>query len=472
MKQIRRAFHAYSQPVKSAVSSLDPDTINIFRKSIGGSVLIPGETGYEVARRAVAFNPDTNKFPSLVVKCINNGDVLRCLDLAHKFSLEVAIRSGNHSFLGWGTSEKGIVVDLSGMKNVDVDPVRQTALAMTGATAAEILNATSSYGLAPVLGQSGVVGSGLLLGGGLGWLSGKHGAICDNVLSAEIITAEGKTLVADNINNADLFWAIRGGGGNFGIVTRIEYMLHPLSEVLAGRFIYPVSAARDMFRFFRQFMAEAPDELQADCYLVSADGGMFMLEFVYSGDLVKGEELMNVVRRQRKPDKDEVTRKPFSEIYSMYVDTVEAAPTFLSIKGIYIDQLSDEVFDAVFDQFQQAPSQSDTFFDFAHYMHGAVCRVPPESTAFELRKSGGSHLATSTAWSDESQTAACMEWHAKMFDALLPFSGGRIYGNYMSTSHASDAAAVYGGNYERLVKLKRKYDPTNFFRLNQNIRAT
>ena len=469
MKQIRRSLSAYGPPVTSAVSSVEPDAINVFRKSIGGSVLIPGETGYEVARKAVAFNPQTNKFPSLVVKCISGDDVLRCLDLAHKYSLEVAVRSGNHSFLGWGTSEKGIVVDLSGMKNVKVDPVRRTATAMTGANAAEILNATSSYNLAPVLGQSGVVGSGLLLGGGLGWLSGKHGAICDNLLSAQIITADGKTLVADSMNNADLFWAIRGGGGNFGIVSRIEYRLHPLSEVVAGRFIYPVSAARDMFRFFRQFMSEAPDELQADCYLVSAGGGMFILEFVYSGDLDKGEELMNAVRKQRNPEKDEVTRRPFSQIYSMYEETVDTSPGFLSIKGIYIDQLSDEAFDAVFDQFQQAPSQSDTFFDFSHYTHGAVCRVPLGSTAFELRKSGASHLSTSTGWSDESHTAACMEWHAKMFDALLPFSGGRIYANYMSTSHATDGTAVYGGNYERLVQLKRKYDPANFFRLNQNI---
>ena len=462
-------FNACGPGVKTSVSSLDPVNINAFRKNFSGTILIPGEAGYDTARKVIAFNPLTNKFPSIVAQCTNDDDVLRCIDLAQKYSLEVAVRSGNHSSLGWGTTEKGIVIDLSRMKGVKIVQTTQTATVMAGSNAQEILASASPHGLAPVLGQCGTVGAGLLLGGGLGWLSGKYGATCDNLLSAQIITADGKKLRVDNVNNPDLFWAIRGGGGNFGILTSVEYKLRPVNEVIAGRFVYPISAASEMFRFFSQLMAEAPDELQADCYILSEGEGIFILEFVYSGDLDRGEVLMDQVRKQRRPDKDEIRRRHYSEVYNMYEENSESGCEFSSIKGFYIDRLSDEVFGVVHDQFRQAPSQCLTMFNFSHYMHGAVCKVPGDATAFELRKTGAAHLVSATVWKDGSYSTACMDWHEKTSNALKSFSGGRIYANYISEYKPADAPAVYGSNYGRLVQLKKKYDPSNFFHLNQNI---
>jgi FAD/FMN-containing dehydrogenase len=462
-------FNACGPAVKSSVSSLDPDAINLFRKNFSGSIIIPGDAGYDAARKVRTHNPGTDKFPSIVAQCAGDDDVLRCIELAHKYSLEVAVRSGNHSSPGWSTTEKGIVIDLSKMKSIDVDPSGQKALIKTGSNAQEILAATYPHGLAPVLGQCGTVGAGLLLGGGLGWLSGTHGATCDNLLSVQLITPEGKSLRVDSENNSDLFWAVRGGGGNFGILTSVEYMLHPVTEVIAGRFVYPLGVASEMFTFFSELMAEAPDELQADCYILPEGDGIFIMEFVYSGDLNKGDQLMDQVRKHKRPFKDEMKRRPFSEVYNMYGESPEGGSGYKSMKGFYVEKLSSEVFGVVLERFKAVPPKCFTFFNFSHYMHGAVCKVPPEATAFELRKSGAAHLVTFIAWQDESSSNVCMDWHEKTSAALKPFTGGRIYANYLSEYKSTDAPAMYGTNYGRLVELKKKYDPHNFFHLNQNI---
>lgn len=463
-------LNACGLAVKSSVSSLDPDTINLFRKKFSGSILIPGESGYDLTRKAVAFNPLTDKFPSLIAQCKNQDDVLRCLELAQKYTLEVAVRSGNHSFLGWGTTDKGIVIDLTGLKRIEINPSKQTASVMTGCNAADILAASSAHGLAPVLGQCGAVGSGVLLGGGLGWLSAMYGASCDNLLSAQVITADGKSLRTDSMSNDDLFWSIRGGGGNFGIATQVEYKLHPVGEVVAGRLTYPISAGHEIFKIYKELMANAPDELQADFFLVSAGGGIVMLEVVYCGDLNKGDEIVNKIRKYRKPDVDEIKRRPFSEIYNMYKNAPEdAAAAYSSVKGMYVGVVSDDAFNLVFDRYQQAPPQSIAFFNFSHYMHGAVTRVASDATAFQLRNAGAAHIASMSTWNNPSDADVCLDWHMKTFQALQNFSGGRVYANYMSTREPKDGPAVYGGNFPKLVQLKKKYDPANFFHLNQNI---
>lgn len=239
-------LNACGQSFKSLKSPLDPDAISKFRKCFSGHVILPGDSKYETARRVLVWNPETDKYPAIVAQCKNEEDVLRCIDFAHQHKLEVSVRSGNHSNLGWGTCEKGIVIDLSKMKGITIDPLKQTAQVTTGSTAEEILGAASRYGLAPVLGQCGTVGSGLLLGCGLGWLSAKYGASCDNLLSARVVTADARTMNTDTHTNQDLFWAIRGGGGNFGVATSFEYQLHPVSEVLAGSFVYPINKARSL----------------------------------------------------------------------------------------------------------------------------------------------------------------------------------------------------------------------------------
>jgi FAD/FMN-containing dehydrogenase len=414
------------------------------------------------------MNPGTDKRPALVAQCKHEEDILRCIDFAHRRQMEVAVRSGNHSPLGWGSCERGIVIDLSQMKGVAVDPVKRIARASTGNSAEEILAATAPYGLAPVLGECGSVGSGLALGGGLGWLAGKYGTTSDNLLSARLITADGRTLKTDTGANEDLFWAIRGGGGNFGVATLLEYQLHPVSEVLTESFGYPASKAKSMLRFFREFMATAPDELQAECYVATHNGGGVAVEFVYAGNLDEGERLLETFRKSQTPAEDSVKRRSFADIYKMDVEDGMPCP-FESEKRSYIEALSDEVIDLILDCFAQSPPSCDTVFNFAHYMHGQVCRVAPDATAFELRRAAAVHLGFWVQWKDQAKTSACMAWSDKTFDRLQPYSGGRVASNFVSTKGELTAKSIYGSNYARLKQLKTKYDPENFFHLNQNI---
>jgi FAD/FMN-containing dehydrogenase len=447
------------------------DALKIFRTSFHGHVTLPGDAAYEKLRRVLFWNPETDKRPAMIAQCKDEEDIIRCVDFAHQHRLEVAVRSGNHSFLGWGSTEGGMVIDLSKMKHIECDPVKQTVRVTAGNTSGEILGVTSRYGLAPVLGECSSVGSGLVLGGGLGWLSGKYGATCDNLISARVISASGKTMLANESTNTDLFWAIRGGGGNFGVVTSFEYRLHPVREVLAGGLTYPISEARSMLQFFRDFMSAAPDELQTLAYLTSAGKGTFMVLFVYSGNLNEGEKLLATFRKFKNPTKDWVQRRPYSETYTMPPYSGgegESCPIHI-IKGSYIERMSDDAIDLVLDRFAQPPPGCEVGFDFDHYMHGEVCRVPPNSTAFELREAGAVHLAFGAEWKDPKDTVTCTNWINGTFEQLQKYSGGRIYSNYQSTEGKSVAKAVYETNYSRLVTIKKKYDPENFFRRNQNI---
>ncbi len=450
------------------------DALKKFKTNFNGRVILPGDAEYEKVRRVLFWNPASDKHPAIIAQCKNEDDILRCVDFAHQHQLEVAVRSGNHSYLGWGTSEGGIVIDLSKMKGVECDPMKRTGKVAAGNTSAEILAVTSQYGLAPVLGECGSVGSGLALGGGLGWLSGRYGATCDNLISARVISAGGRSLIANESSNPDLYWGIRGGGGNFGIVTSFEYRLHPVKEVVAGGFTYPTSEARSMLRFFRDFMSTAPDELQALAYLTSAGNGTFLVLFVYSGNLNEGEKLLSTFRKFKAPLKDWVQRRNYSEIYTMPPYTAgddKSTPCpFHVIKGSYIEVLSDEAIDLVLDRFAHPPPGCEFGFDFDHYMHGEVCRVPRDATAFELREAGAVHLAFGAEWKDPKDTVTCTNWLNDTWELLQKYSGGRVYSNYESTAGKSTVKAIYAGNYSRLASIKKKYDPENFFRRNQNIK--
>lgn len=444
----------------------DKNALNKFRKSFRGQIILPGDTEYEVKRRVRMVNPKMDKHPALIASCKDEQDILRSIDFARNQQLEIAVRSGNHSNMGWGTCDNGIVIDLSQMKGIIVDENNKSAVVTTGVDAAEILASTAPYGLAPVLGQCGSVGAGIMLGGGLGWLSGKYGATCDNLLSARVITAEAGILNVDSATNQDLFWAIRGGGGNFGIATSYRYRLHSVSEILGGRFSYPISKARSVLRSFNEFMATVPDELQGDCRLTNEK---CWAEFVYFGDLVQGEQLLERFRKINKPEEDSIKRRPFSEVYNMYDGVAEAPCLFGSVKGTYIERLTEEVIDLVLERIAKPPRSCSLVFNFSHYMHGEVCRVLSDSTAFELRKAGALHLVFWVTWQDAEDTSSCMNWHQELFDRLQVYTGGRIYSNYMSTPGGASAKSVYGSNLPHLARLKKKYDPENLFHLNQNI---
>jgi hypothetical protein len=449
-------------------SSVAPDAINNLRKKLSGRLISPGDSEYDSTRAVFAMNPETDKHPAAVAQCTTEEDVMRCIDFGHQHGLEVAVRSGNASFLGWGSCDKGIVIDLSKMKRREVDPVRRTGQVATGCTGAEILTSTAQHGLAPVLGECGNVGAGVALGGGLGWLSGRYGSVSDNLLSARVITADTRILKADSSTNEDLFWAIRGGGGNFGVATQFEYRLHPVSEAVAGILAYPVSKARAVLRSFREFMHAAPDELQGEC-LLGKRKGRISVQLIYTGDLERGEQLFDGFRKSSPPDQDSLKRRRFSTLYEMDGDNSSVSCPFGSFKGSYIERLSDEVIDLLVDRFEQPPQACDLLLVFGHYMHGQVCRVPGDSTAFQLRQPDSVHVSFSTHWKDPLDGPACISWQNRTFELLQPYSGGRIYSNYMSTKGELAARSIFGPNYERLGQLKRKYDPNNFFHLNQNV---
>jgi FAD/FMN-containing dehydrogenase len=451
---------------KSFSAVLDKDAINKFRKHFGGQIILPNDAQYEIKRQAGYINPGLDRHPSLIAVCKDEQDVLKSLEFAQQHQLEIAVRSGNHSNMGWGTVENGMVVDLSQMKRVIINTDKKTATVSAGATAAEILAATAVYGLAPVLGECGSVGSGIVLGGGLGWLAGKYGATCDNLLHARIVTADLQALHADTTDNQDLFWAIRGGGGNFGVATSFEYQLHPVNEILGGSFTYPISKARSILKFFNKFMSNAPDELQADCYLTSKE---CWVEFVYFGVLDSGESLLNQFRKFAKPERDSLKRRLFADVYAMEPGGDLSTDLFLSNKGSYLERMSDEVIDFVVECVNQPPPSGKVFFDFSHYMHGEVCRIATDATAFELRQSGAVHLGHWLSWKEPANAATCITWHDKVFQRLESFAGGRVYANYMSTPGGANAKSVFGANFMRLKEVKKKYDPNNIFHLNQNI---
>ena len=441
--------------------------------SLGGRVILPGDPEYDKTRRVVWWNPATDKRPAMIAQCERDDDVARCIDFARRQELTLAVRSGGHSFLGWGTGD-GLVIDVSRMKDIALDPVQRTIRVGAGVTAEEMLSVAAKHGLAPILGECASVGAGLALGGGLGWLSGKYGATCDNLLSARLITAGADSATTDALSNEDLYWAIRGGGGNFGVVTSFEYRLHAVREVLAGGFAYPVRDARSVVRFFQSFMSTAPDELQALAYLSSAGGGSVMVVVVYAGDLNAGERLVSQFRRFRVPQRDWVQRRAYADTYTMppYSDDDGPAGAFHAIRGSYLEHLSHEAIDAVLARFAEPPPACEFGFNLDHYTHGEVCRVAPDSTAFELRAPGGVHVAFGAAWDAPERAAACTSWLDETWKQLQAYAASRMYANYMSAEGELAAKAAYGRNYARLVSIKKRYDPDNVFRGNLNIQPS
>jgi FAD/FMN-containing dehydrogenase len=262
------------QPINRA--QVAPDAIRKFRASFMGQLILPADPVYEQSRRVFYWNSRTERRPALVARCAHSDDVLYAVEFARTHRLEIAVRAGGHSHLGWGTSN-GLLIDLSGMKQVTIDPIRRIAHVSTGALSGEVVRTAGAHGLAPVFGQCPAVGAaGIMLGGGLGWLSGLHGAACDNLLSARLITAAGQVRSADAVNNPDLFWALRGGSGNFGVLTSFDCRLYPVGPVTAGNIHYPIRDARVVMRFFRELMADAPDSFQAALNLAPDDRGVFV----------------------------------------------------------------------------------------------------------------------------------------------------------------------------------------------------
>ncbi|MBI3302534.1 MAG: FAD-binding oxidoreductase [Deltaproteobacteria bacterium] len=442
--------------------------------SVRGKILRPGDEGYESARKVVYWNPMTDKHPGMIVRCAGVADVIQAVDFARSHDLLVAVRGGGHSVSAMSVCDGGMVIDLSGMRKVKIDPEKRIARAEAGLTSGELGKATHTFGLAAVLGECPSVGiAGLTLGGGLGWLTGKYGASCDNLLSVEVVTADGHVLTASARENEDLFWGVRGGGGNFGVVTALEYRLYPVDRVLAGILEHPLSKASEVLRFFHEYMNVAPDELTALAYMPIADGAALGVVVCYCGDLQVGEKVLEPLRSFGRPVADTIQPRPYVEMQTLplyvYVEAQIRAGISAYSKCGYLEELSDEVIDRIVTNVAQAPLH-DCIVGLDHHMHGAVCRVGQSETAFSLREVGGYNFWIASAWQESAEADSAIGWVDRFWEALQPFSGGRIYVNYLSDEGEERVKAAYGTNYARLVALKNKYDPTNFFRLNQNIK--
>ncbi|HXJ56067.1 MAG TPA: FAD-binding oxidoreductase [Verrucomicrobiae bacterium] len=446
--------------------------IDRLRAKLKGRLILPADPSYESARRVFYWNAGTERRPRVIVQCAAEEDVLRAVEFAQRHELEVAARAGGHSHLGWGCSN-GLVIDLSGMKRMAIDPLRRTARAEGGVLSGEMARAAGQHGLAPVLGQCpGVGASGLILGGGLGWLSGLHGASCDNLLSARMVASDGRVLAADSERHPDLFWALRGAGANFGVTTAFECRLHPIGPVTGGDIHYSVRDARLVLRFFRELMDEAPDGFQATLNLTPGDRGVFV-SLCHAGSENEAERILKSLRAIAPPAKEFVKRQEFAELAERPAATNPAntpPPAFRGIQTAYRDQLSDDLIDIMVDRLSRASAEA--IMGVSHYMHGQVCRLAPSATAFPLRQTGGLNVRLAYTWNDSATGQRLTQWADESLRLLRPSADERIYANFQTYQARNGAAAVYAANFSRLAAIKHKYDPENFFRRNSNIPPT
>src|SRR5256884_2934651 len=457
------------RPQATDRNDLSRAAIDRLRAKLKGRLILPTDPLYESARRVFYWNAGTERRPLVIVQCATEEDALRAVEFARRHELEVAARAGGHSHLGWGCSN-GLVIDLSGMKRIAIDPLRRTARAEGGVLSDEVARAAGRHGLAPVLGQCpGVGASGVILGGGLGWLSGLHGASCDNLLSAQVVAADGRVLTADNERNADLFWGLRGAGANFGVTTSFECRLHPIGLVTGGDIHYSVRDARTVLRFFRELMDEAPDGFQATLNLTPGERGVFV-SLCHVGSENEAERTLRSLRAFAPPTKEFVQRQEFAALAERPAATNPAntpPPAFRGIQTVYRDRLSDELIGIIVDRFGRA--SPEIIMGISHYMHGQVCRVAPSATAFPLREAGGLNGPPAYTWNDPATGERLTQWADESLRLLRPSADEQIYANFQTYEARSGAAAVYSVNFARLAGIKFKYDPQNFFRRNSNI---
>ena len=459
--------------ITGADAILKEEAVEEFKARLRGQMLRPGDEGYEEGRKV--WNGMIDRRPGLIVYCTGVADVIDAVNFAREHRLLVAVRGGGHNVSGNAVCDGGIVIDVSQMKGARIDPQARTAQAQAGLTWAELDRETQAFGLATTGGTVSMTGiAGLTLGGGLGWLMGQHGLTCDNLLSVDVVTADARLLTASASDNADLFWGLRGGGGNFGVVTSFEYRLHPVGQVLGGMVIHPFEKAREVLRFYRDFTSTAPDELGIIVALLTLPGGALgaALLVCYDGDMEVGEQVLRPLREFGPPLMDLIHLMAYSEQQSL-LDASSPAGHYNYWKSNFLKSLPDEAIDIMVAHFAKVTSP-ETVVALEH-MGGAVRRIGSDETAFSHRDSDD-NLIIITQWSDPGESEVHIRWTRELWEAMQTFSSGGVYVNYLGQETDEGEVrvrAAYGdAKYERLVALKNKYDPTNLFRLNQNIKPT
>jgi len=461
-----------------ATRTLSSEAVDGLRSQLRGSLCLPGEPGYDQAR--TIWNAMIDRRPAMIVRAAGVNDVMRAVEFARLHGLRLAVRGGGHNIAGNAVCDDGLMLDLSPMKSVHVDPARRTARVEPGVTLGELDRETQAFGLATPVGINSTTGiAGLTLGAGFGWISRSFGLSIDNLIAADVVTADGRLVQASEDHEPDLFWAIRGGGGNFGVVTSFEFKLHRVGpEVLSGLIIHPIAQARELLHAYRRFTAEAPDELAVWFVMRKAPPlpflppewhGKEILAFAAccSGDLAKGQQAMAPLRALGKPIADVIAPHPFLA-WQAILDPLLAPGMRNYWKSHSFKTVSDGAIDTLIDFARKLPSP-ECEIAFAQ-LGGAINRVKAGATAYphrDLQYVVNIH----TRWAKAADDQACIAWARGLFDALTPHATGGVYVNFMPEDEAQRVrAGAYGANYERLSRLKAKYDPQNLFRLNQNIR--
>jgi FAD/FMN-containing dehydrogenase len=453
----------------------DP-TIQELRGHVTGEVVAPEDAGYEEAR--VVYNAMIDKRPAVVVRAANTEDVVAAVNFAREGSVDLAVRGGGHSVPGFGTCDGGVVIDLSGMRNVTVDPSNNTARAQGGATWGDFNDATHVHGLATTGGIISTTGvGGLTLGGGIGYLSRGFGLSLDSLVSADVVTADGRTLVASARENEDLFWALRGGGGNFGVATSLEFGVHPVNDIYGGPMFFELSEVETILKFFRDYIADAPREMGVFPAFQIAPPLPFIPEdrhgepFIalvgcWAGPVEQGEEMFKAFHDVAPVVAEHVGPAPYPALNSAF-DALVPAGLQHYWKASFVKELTDDAIAAHMQHGPKVPVVNSTVHIYP--INGACHDVASDATAFAYRDA---NFATVIAgmWPDPSQNDANIQWVRDYYDATAPHSEDGGYINFMSDDDQGRIKANYKGNYDRLVEVKRTYDPGNLFHLNQNIK--
>jgi FAD/FMN-containing dehydrogenase len=467
---------AVRKPADTTVMTIGPAALSALQAGLRGKLLNQLMPGYDEAR--TIWNAMIDRKPAIIVQCAGASDVMQAVRFAIEHKLPIAVRGGGHNIAGNAVCDDGLVIDLSKMKSVRVDPVAQRARVEPGATLADVDKETQAFGLAVPTGINSTTGiAGLTLGGGFGWITRKFGLTIDNLLSADIVTADGQLMRASATENSDLFWAIRGGGGNFGVVTSFEFQLHKLGpQVLSGLVVYPFEEAEALLKEYRKIIASVPDELT--CWLVMRKAPplpflpaewhgreVIALAMCYAGDLAQGEKATAGLRKLGKPIADVVGPNPFAGWQQAFDPLLEPGARNYWKSHDFLE-LSDPAIAVMLQAVRQLPGPECEVF-VAH-VGGAAGRVAVDATAFPQRNS---HFVMNVhaRWREAAMDKACTDWARKLFDAAAPHSAGTAYINFMPADEAERVQVAYGANYARLAQVKRRYDPTNVFRMNQNV---
>lgn len=444
----------------------DPSPLGALADRIRGKLLTPRHPDYDRSRRV--FNAMIDRRPAAVLRCAGAADIIQGVRFARAQQLPLSIHSGGHSVSGASVCEGGLMLDLSPLKGIRVDPARRVAQAQTGLLLREFDHETQAFGLATTLGVVSVTGiAGLTLGGGLGWLNGKYGLACDNVLAADVVTADGDFLTASPTENEDLYWALRGGGGNFGVVTSLTYQLHPVSTVLAGALVFPPEQAKAALRFYYEFSSRAPDELSTSASVGRDPEGRPLVSITacYCGQLSEGEHTLQPLRDFGNPINGEISSLPYLA-FQCSRDGGAPGGRQHYWKSSYLKDVTDSAIEVMLEFAATSPSLYTGIG--LQQMTGVASRVDPRATAFAHRDRQYDFLILSQ-WGDPADTDRNIAWTRRCFEAMSPHLKEAVYVNNLGGMEQERVRAAYGVNYDRLTIVKAHYDPENVFRLNHNI---